>query len=41
MSILAQGHKSARKTINWMLETNIKIDGKTVMFQLKIDEKLS
>ena len=39
ISILAQGHKSARRTISWRLETNIKIVGKTDIFQLKIFAK--
>ena len=37
VSILAQGHKSARRTISWRLETNIKIVGKTVIFQPQIN----
>ena len=39
----AQGHKRARKTINCInrLETNIQIIGKTITFELKIDEKLN
>ena len=41
IGILAQGHKSARKTINWRLETNTKIIGQTDIFQLQIHEKSS
>ena len=32
---LAQGHKSARKTIGWALEINIKIFGKSHIFHFK------
>ena len=32
---LAQDHKSAWKTIDWGLETNIEILGKTAIFHLK------
>ena len=39
ISILAQGHKSARRTISWRLETNMKIVGKTYIFQLEIFAK--
>ena len=41
IGMLAHGRQRTRKTINCRLETNIKIVGKTSIFQLKIYEKSS